>query len=1128
VHVLITAAGKRTEHWTSLFASLCQRPDVTLTVLAADISELADRDLARHAQGSRRLRYHRVPHLLGEERTGHMASVLLLRPGSGRLLAAARRPDVVHVIGEAAYLSTWQVIRLLRRNWPGTPVTLYAAHNIVMRFPMPFSLLEQRASGAVDHTFPVTPAALKVLRAKGYRKDATIVRVLVEAMACGVPVVGSDVGEIAHVMGDAGLSFPAGDVAALPTGSLGCATIPASPAPCPSAAPRAPAGTAGTAWPSACAASGNGSPTRRGNQTRGNHPRMALPCIHRHRTVQVGGPRGDDLMSKSFNLRTALRTVRRRAGVPIIGLAIGVVAAQAVSRIMPTTYEASASMVITASDTDATTNKQTPDLALAQNLTPTVARLAGTREVASDTAATLGLPADAVQGRLSGSFEQGMQIITVKATAGSGPLAAAIANAATAAIGRQLERLEISQGADVITRPLDRAGVPGVPSSPNRQLNDALGGLVGLLAGLGLVRFSGRIDDRLRGLRRIETRLGLPILGVFPRLPRRYARHNARVLYTRSTVADAVRAVVAALTVLTAPLPRRRLLVSSVHDDDGKPLIAALLALGLADDHDRVTLIEGQLRRPAIGGHFPEAAACTVRKAIADGGGTALPGPSGLTVIVADPPPEDSDAAQPDGRDVITLLDTLADDSAVTVIHAPPVLAGGDMAALARYADGVLLVVETGLTRQVEALRAAMLVQQMGLPVVGIVVVDVAGDAADWQRPGGEAAIAPRLAPGYPARAAGADPRVPADSAQRASSGPSERTSNVLAGQVLDGSQEPRRAKHRRENVPVPDATGSRPTVSIPTGSRPTVSIPTGSRPTASRLTASRQTVFAPTASGPAVPAPAVPAPAVPAPVVLAPVVLAPTVLAPAVLAPAVAAPAVSGVGVSAQGASGSGGSGRRFFAPAGSGAATSGSDVAGPAVYGSVGLISGPVGSAFAGAAGTPSGSPVGSTGPGPLRSLAPRTSGASVASVGPVEPAGTHRAGQQTQTIARAATSARGSIEAIPRGNRPHRTITADAPGPRHGPRKTRGAKHRREDGTAGEAPRDVPARRATSAAGPQPPEAIGDLDLERGTATIAWGAAAEPSAATADRQGEPPSDPPAPGARRHGETLQPKEFA
>ncbi|GIV75728.1 MAG: glycosyl transferase family 1 [Litorilinea sp.] len=40
-------------------------------------------------------------------------------------------------------------------------------------------------------------------------------RVLIEAMACGVAVIGSDCGEIPHVIGDAGLIFPEGDVAGL-------------------------------------------------------------------------------------------------------------------------------------------------------------------------------------------------------------------------------------------------------------------------------------------------------------------------------------------------------------------------------------------------------------------------------------------------------------------------------------------------------------------------------------------------------------------------------------------------------------------------------------------------------------------------------------------------------------------------------------------------------------------------------------------------------------------------------------------------------------------------------------------------------------------------------------------------
>jgi glycosyltransferase involved in cell wall biosynthesis len=40
-------------------------------------------------------------------------------------------------------------------------------------------------------------------------------RVLIEAMACGVPVIGSDSGAIPEVIGEAGLIFPEGDASAL-------------------------------------------------------------------------------------------------------------------------------------------------------------------------------------------------------------------------------------------------------------------------------------------------------------------------------------------------------------------------------------------------------------------------------------------------------------------------------------------------------------------------------------------------------------------------------------------------------------------------------------------------------------------------------------------------------------------------------------------------------------------------------------------------------------------------------------------------------------------------------------------------------------------------------------------------
>lgn len=331
MRVLITAVGHRTEHWTDLFTLLAGQPDLQLTIVTADVSPLTEQILGRLADRSAQLTYSHLPHVISEARSGHMASVVF-RPRALRALDVGE-PDVIHIIGEAAYLSTGQIIRWRDRFHPHVPLTCYAAQNVVTRFPFPFPLLESRAYRAIDEFFPITDAALNVLRSKGYQGAASIVplgvdtglfappstpapprrftvgfvgrleehkgirdllsavqrlgcdllvvgdgmqadlvraaadrapdrvrlhswvdhdelpslmhqmdvlalpsaeimqrnvlpwvaiplreqfgRVLVEAMACGIPVVGSDVGEIPNIVGDGGLVYPSGNVDAL-------------------------------------------------------------------------------------------------------------------------------------------------------------------------------------------------------------------------------------------------------------------------------------------------------------------------------------------------------------------------------------------------------------------------------------------------------------------------------------------------------------------------------------------------------------------------------------------------------------------------------------------------------------------------------------------------------------------------------------------------------------------------------------------------------------------------------------------------------------------------------------------------------------------------------------------------
>ena len=173
MRAVVVTVGSRTEHWEAFLAALSRRPGLELVVRAANVSPLARERLDLLARERPNFSFQLAPHLLGEGLTGHMASVAF-RPGSWRRLRRAH-PDVVHVIGEAAYLAAYQTVRFQNRFWPGTPVTLYAAQNVVTHFPRPFPQIERYVYRQVSLALPITPAALAVLRAKGYRGPAEVV-----------------------------------------------------------------------------------------------------------------------------------------------------------------------------------------------------------------------------------------------------------------------------------------------------------------------------------------------------------------------------------------------------------------------------------------------------------------------------------------------------------------------------------------------------------------------------------------------------------------------------------------------------------------------------------------------------------------------------------------------------------------------------------------------------------------------------------------------------------------------------------------------------------------------------------------------------------------------------------------
>jgi Mrp family chromosome partitioning ATPase len=265
--------------------------------------------------------------------------------------------------------------------------------------------------------------------------------------------------------------------------------------------------------------------------------------------------------------------------------------------------------------------------------------------------------------------------------------------------------------------------------------------LFGLLAGLGLISWRRRFDDRLRWIDQIEAELALPILAAFPGMSRRWIRRGARVAYRRRRVARQAADAAAVLSILARAFGYRRLLMTGVRGGE-ETMAAALLALGLADCNERVTLIDAQLSLSSAARHIPETRERSLQSALA-GSPALLPNgnaAAALTVLPAACDGAHGSSSLLCGQSFADLVTDAVERCDLVLVQGPCILESADVAALVNQTDASVLIIRAGTTRVWEAKRAASLLGKLGSPIAGIVVVGATGDRRSTQGwPGGSA-----------------------------------------------------------------------------------------------------------------------------------------------------------------------------------------------------------------------------------------------------------------------------------------------------------------------------------------------------------------------------------------------------
>jgi len=151
-------------------------------------------------------------------------------------------------------------------------------------------------------------------------------------------------------------------------------------------------------------------------------------------------------------------------------------------------------------------------------------------------------------------------------------------------------------------RIIDRAFEPGTPISPKVGSNLVVGALGGLGLGIVFAIFLSAINDRVRSLFDIEKIVGLPLIGIIPKLDRLEQPDKAQVVAngTDRPAIEAFLSLYSNLRISEESKNAKLILITSTLPGEGKSFIATNLALTFASQGQRTAIVDCDLRKPNI------------------------------------------------------------------------------------------------------------------------------------------------------------------------------------------------------------------------------------------------------------------------------------------------------------------------------------------------------------------------------------------------------------------------------------------------------------------------------------------------------------------------------------------------
>jgi capsular exopolysaccharide synthesis family protein len=251
---------------------------------------------------------------------------------------------------------------------------------------------------------------------------------------------------------------------------------------------------------------------------------------------------------------------------------------------------------------------------------------------------------------------------------------------------------------------VDPAEPPKNPAKPRVKLNLLLACLVGLMGGIGVAFFLEYLDNTVKTPDDLKQYFNIPYLGPVPFFsidPERPGSELISLSDPKSSASEAYRGLRTGILFSTPGHSPRSLLITSSGPEEGKTITAANLAITMAQAGQKILMLDCDMRKPRLHKAFGSDKGRGMSNIlVGEGDWKTLRVPTGipnLDIIPSGPiPPNPAELIG--SERMKTLIDEILKEYDRVLIDSPPIVAVTDSVVLSRVVEGVVLVIQVGVT----------------------------------------------------------------------------------------------------------------------------------------------------------------------------------------------------------------------------------------------------------------------------------------------------------------------------------------------------------------------------------------------------------------------------------------------